>query len=113
MRKVFMVLFSLVFSSFLIAGDISNTVFTDTAIGLSSGAAVGALTALGPYSSGKNPAVFGAGTGLGAMIGGFCGFAAGIWHAVYQASNKKMNSQTLYELEIAPAYSGLVVKTNF
>jgi len=113
MRKIIAAVFFVVFSGYAFAGDISDTVFVDTAIGLTSGAAIGALTALAPYSNGKNPAVFGAGTGLGAMIGGFCGLTAGIWHASYRASNVKRKVSYGNEFEITPAHAGLIIKTNF
>ena len=89
MKKIFaVIIIAAVFSVPVSAGDIANTVAVDTLIGFSAGAAIGTLTAIGPYSKGNNIAVFAAGGGIGALAGAGLGLAAGIWHAVYNAQNK-------------------------
>ncbi len=89
MKKTLLIIFAVMAAVVpLSAGEISNTVAVDTLIGFSAGAAIGALTAIGPYSEGNNIAVFGAGGGIGALAGAGAGLAFGIWHAVYNAQNK-------------------------
>jgi hypothetical protein len=89
MKKMLMILIiAAVFCPFVSAGEIANTVAVDTLIGFSAGAAIGALTAIGPYSEGNNIAVFAAGGGIGALAGAGAGLAFGIWHAIYNAQNK-------------------------
>ncbi|HPN65187.1 MAG: hypothetical protein BWY84_00705 [Candidatus Aerophobetes bacterium ADurb.Bin490] len=89
MKKTLLVIFAVMAAVVpLSAGDIANTVAVDTLIGFSAGAAIGNLTAIGPYSEGSNIAVFGAGGGIGALAGAGAGLAFGIWHAVYNAQNK-------------------------
>jgi hypothetical protein len=98
MRKIFRpalitAVVILINTAAVFAGDISNIAAVDTMEGITGGAAIGALTALGPYLDGKNPAVFGASAGIGSLIGAGIGLSFGIWQILNrQQSGKPVNT---------------------